>query len=52
MTHSPILLGIPDAEILTFDNGVLHPCEYEDTDSYKITELFINHRKELLNRLL
>ena len=52
VTHSPILLGIPDAEILTFDNGVLHPCEYEDTDSYKITELFINHRKELLNRLL
>lgn len=52
VTHSPILLGIPDAEILTFDDGVLHPCEYEDTDSYKITELFINHRKELLNRLL
>lgn len=52
VTHSPILLGIPDAEILTFDDGVLHTCEYEDTDSYKITELFINHRKELLNRLL
>ena len=52
VTHSPILLGMPDAEILTFDDGVLHPCEYEETDSYKITELFINHRKELLNRLL
>ena len=52
VTHSPVLLGIPDAEILTFDDGILHPCEYEDTDSYKITELFINHRKELLNQLL
>ena len=52
VTHSPILLGIPDAEILTFDNGMLHTCEYEDTDSYRIMELFINHRKELLNRLL
>ena len=52
VTHSPILLGIPDSEILTFDNGMLHTCEYEDTDSYRIMELFINHRKELLNRLL
>ncbi len=23
VTHSPILLGMPDAEILTFDNGLI-----------------------------
>ena len=52
VTHSPILLGIPGAEILTFDNGVVRRCEYEETDSYQVTEMFINHRKQLIDRLL
>ena len=52
VTHSPILLGMPNAEILSFDNGLLHTCEYEETDSYQITEMFINNRKQLLDRLL
>lgn len=51
-THSPILLGIPDAEILTFDSGPVHPCSYEETDSYQVTEMFINHRKQILGRLI
>lgn len=52
VTHSPILLGIPDAQILTFDDGFLHPCEYEETDSYQVTEMFISNREHLLKRLL
>lgn len=52
VTHSPILLGLPDAEILSFDDGPVHPCEYEDTESYQITSMFINDRKRLLNSLL
>lgn len=51
-THSPILLGIPGAQILTFDDGTIHFCEYEETDSYQITEMFINNKKQLLKRLL
>ena len=51
-SHSPILLGIPDAQILTFDEGPIHPCAYEDTDSYQVTEVFINHREQLLHNLL
>lgn len=51
-THSPILLGMPGAEILSFDSGVIHPCEYEDTESYQVTEMFINDRKRLLDKLL
>lgn len=31
VTHSPILLGIPNAEILCFDNGSIHTCSYEET---------------------
>ena len=52
VTHSPILLGIPDAEILSFDSGLIHRCEYEETDSYQVTEMFINNRERLLERLL
>ena len=52
VTHSPILLGIPDAQIVSFDDGKVHNCEYEDTESYKVTEMFINNREVLLGRLL
>lgn len=51
-SHSPILLGIPDAKILSFDDGVIHECEYEDTESYQVTEMFINNREYFLKRLL
>ena len=52
VTHSPILLGIPDADIYCFDDGSIHLCEYEETGSYQITEMFINNRKILLDRIL
>ena len=52
VTHSPILLGLPDAEILSFDDGEIHPCGYEETGSYQITEMFINNREQILKRLL
>ena len=52
VTHSPILLGIPGAQIISFDDGEIHKCEYEETESYKVTEMFINNRELLLNRLL
>lgn len=52
VTHSPILLGIPDADIYSFDDSEIHLCEYEETDSYIVTEMFIKNRKNLLHRLL
>jgi predicted ATPase len=51
VTHSPILLGYPDAEILTFDDGPIHPCHYEDTESYLITEMFINRKEAVISKL-
>ena len=52
VTHSPILLGLPDAAILSFDDGPLHPIGYEDTDSYQITSLFLSDRRRILHSLL
>ncbi len=51
-SHSPILLGIPGADIISFDNGELKRCTYEDTESYQVMEMFINHRDVLVGRLL
>jgi len=51
VTHSPILLGMPDAEIFTFDKGMISLCNYEETDSYQVTKLFINNRKQMLHQL-
>ena len=36
----------------SFDSGEIHAIDYEDTDSYKITEMFINSREQILKRLL
>lgn len=52
VTHSPILLGIPGAEIFCFGNGSIHTCSYEETDSYQVTKMFVNHREALLKKLL
>lgn len=51
-THSPILLGMPGAKIYSFDDGNIHSCTYEETESYLVTEMFINHREQLLHSLL
>jgi predicted ATPase len=51
-THSPILLGTPDAEILTFDGDQITPCQYEDTASYQITKLFLQRKDLMLQELL
>lgn len=50
VTHLLILLGMPDR--YCFDHGSIHLCEYEETDSFQVTEMFINNRQRLLGRLL
>ncbi len=38
--------------IISFDDGVMRRCSYEETESYQVMELFINHRERLIERLL
>jgi len=52
VTHSPVLLGLPEAEILSFDDGAIKPITYEETQSYQITKMFINDRERVLKLLL
>lgn len=50
-THSPILLGYPEADIFSFDNGEISKINYEETDHYNITKYFLENRKRFLHEL-
>lgn len=50
-THSPILLGYPDADIYSFDHGQISKINYEDTDHFTITKYFLENRKRFLHEL-
>src|SRR6266852_6504212 len=50
-SHSPILLGYPNAQILSFDDGNIHEVQYEETSPAKIVRHFVNERKTLLEEL-
>jgi predicted ATPase len=50
-THSPVLLGYPEAQIVSFDEGCLHEIEYEETAPMQIVRRFVNHRDSFLEEL-
>lgn len=52
VTHSHFLLGLPGAEILSLSEKGLVPCAYEETESFRITEMFLRHRQTMLKELL
>ncbi|MDQ0232387.1 AAA family ATPase [Metabacillus malikii] len=51
-THSPILLGYPYADILSFDGEKIEKIDYEMTEHYQITSYFMQHRERFLEELL
>jgi predicted ATPase len=50
-THSPILLGYPNATIYSCDSDNLKQIEYKDTDHYQITKSFLDNPKSYLQYL-
>jgi predicted ATPase len=50
-THSPVLLGYPKAQIVSFDDGTLHEIEYEETAPMQIVQRFVNRREKFLEEL-
>jgi len=50
-THSPILLGYPNGQIISFDDGETREVSYEMTDHYTITKYFLLNREKMLNEL-
>lgn len=50
-THSPILLGYPDAALLSFDGEGIQPILYEDTPHYVITKQFLTSPESMFREL-
>ena len=50
-THSPILLGLPNAQIYNFSRDGVCQTEYEKTDSYTITKSFLGNREMFIKEL-
>jgi predicted ATPase len=51
-SHSPVLLGYPDAQILSFDEGRIHEVKYEQIPATQIVRRFLNDRNSFLEKLL
>ena len=50
--HSPVLLGYPGAQILSFDGERIEEMAYDDTASAQIVRHFLNNRETVLEELL
>jgi len=50
-THSPVLLGYPKAQIISFDEVPLREIEYEETAPLQIVRHFVNQRESFLEEL-
>jgi predicted ATPase len=42
-THSPILMSLPDAALLSLDGGAIRPIALEDTEHYRVTKSFLGN---------
>jgi len=51
VSHSPMLLGYPGADIISFDKAPLERIAYEDTDCYRLTRMFLDNRDEMLSSI-
>lgn len=51
-THSPVLLGFPEAQIISFDEERVREIEYEETAPMQIVRRFVNDRSAFLEELL
>lgn len=51
-THSPILMAYPDAIIYQFSQTGIERVNYEDTDHYQITRMFLLRRESMLKELM
>ena len=51
-THSPILLGYPDATILELGDDGIRRVDYEDTQQVELTRSFLDDPQRFLRHLL
>jgi predicted ATPase len=50
-THSPIVMALPGADILSFDHAPVRRVRYEDVEHVSLTRDFLNNPEAFLRRL-
>ncbi len=50
-THSPILMALPGAAILSFDEGAIREAAYDDLEHVRLTRDFLNRPENFLRHL-
>jgi len=50
-THSPILMAVPDSQILLFEEGNIRPISYNDVEHVRITRAFLSDPEKFLRHL-
>ena len=50
-THSPIVLALPGAQILSFDGGIIREVGYEETLPFQIYRRFFGEREKFMEML-
>jgi predicted ATPase len=50
-THSPILLAIPDAVLLSFDHNPIQPIEYDELEHVRLMRSFLDTPEQYLRHL-
>jgi predicted ATPase len=49
--HSPILMALPGAKILSFDEGLTKDVKYEDVEHVSLTKPFLDNPSNYLHHL-
>ena len=50
-THSPILMAFPDATILEFDGGQIHPARFDELEHVRLMRDFLQNPEAFLRNL-
>lgn len=50
-THSPIMMALPGAALLSLDGGTVHSVRLEDTEHYRVTRAFLADPAKALDEL-
>lgn len=50
-THSPILMAYPEAQLLQIEGDRIADVQYEETEHFRVTRMFLNNREKMLREL-
>ncbi|MFV0592353.1 MAG: AAA family ATPase [Draconibacterium sp.] len=51
VTHSPILMAYPDADIYQVSDDGIELIDYENTEQYRLTKYFLDNHKKMIKEL-